>query len=71
LTTEIIDDALDSVEIVEVVVIVTIRPDRLKVWPNTEILRVPSAEASAVIMGTEPSTRLLPLKDAFCTMVLI
>ena len=39
--------------------------------PPDDPLFVPSAEASAVIMGTEPSTRLLPLKDAFCTMVVI
>src|SRR6185312_5465804 len=53
-------DALAWVEIVAV-----------DFWAPVVIRRVPSAEARAVMLLVEPSTRLKPLKVAFFTIVVI
>ena len=68
---EIIVDALAWVEIVDVVLMVTTEPESFNVTPATVIFLLPSAEASAVMFATEPSTRLVPLKFAFCTIAVI
>ncbi len=64
-------EALACVEIVLVDLIVTIVPESASFWPEVVMRRVPSADARAVICVVEPSTRLVPLNDAFFTMVVI
>ena len=58
-------EALAAVEIVEVVFTVTMEPDSFRVWPDTVIFLVPSAEARAWKFAVVPSTMLVPLNDAF------
>ena len=67
----IIVDALESVEIVPVLVRVTMTPESDSVWPDTVILFVPSVDASAWMLVTDPSTRLVPLKEALLTTLVI
>jgi hypothetical protein len=50
---------------------VTIVPERAKVWPEAVIFFEPSADASAWKFAVVPSTRLVPLNEAFCTIVVI
>src|ERR1700760_4776668 len=64
-------EALAWVEIVAVDFKVTMVPDNFKLWDAVVIRRVRSAEASAVILVVEPSTRLKPLNTAFFTIVVI
>ena len=62
---------LAQVEIVAVLVIVTMEPDRLRFWAWVVMRRVPSADASAMTLPGEPSPRLKLLKTAFFTIVVI
>ena len=64
-------DAFAAVEMVLVVLIVTTEPDSDMFCEPTVMWRVPSAEASAVMLVVEPSTRLKPLNTAFLTIVVI
>src|SRR5665213_1973518 len=64
-------DALAWVEIVLVLEMVTIVPDRLIFSARVVTWRVPSDEARAWTLLVEPSTRLNPLKTAFFTIVVI
>ena len=64
-------EALAWVEIVPVDVIVTIEPDSDMFSALAVMRRAPSAEARAVILVVEPSTRLKLLKTAFLTIVVI
>src|ERR1700748_2114008 len=54
-------EALAWVEIVAGYFKVTMLPDSFRFWAAVVMRRLPSAEASAVILVVEPSTRLKPL----------
>src|SRR4051812_17400808 len=62
-------EAFACVEMVDVVLIETMPPDKVMFCAAVVIRRVPSADARAVTWVVEPSTRLKPLNTAFFTMV--
>jgi len=64
-------EALACVEIVAVLFRVTMVPYNFRVCDAVVMRRVPSEDARAVIWVVEPSTRLMPLKIAFFTIVAI